>query len=268
MADDAGRTLDGRTVLVTRPADQAAELVGLLERRGARPLVAPAIRVIPADPSELDRTLARLVAGEFDWLVLTSRAGVDALFERARTGGIGPGELPVRVAAVGAGTAAALVPWGVAAEVVPETFTTEALGEAFPEGSGRVLLARADIAPEGLEASLAGKGWTTERVVAYRTQLADSMPGEARAALLQGRIDAVTFTSASTVRGFLRAAGGDGVPTLGGAGRPAVVCIGPVTAEEANSGGLVVDAVAVPHTIEGLVAALERVLGPPAGRGA
>ena len=81
-----------------------------------------------------------------------------------------------------------------------------------------------------------------------------ALPPEAGAALKAGQVDAVTFTSASTVRGFVGALG----PVRGA---PKVVCIGPVTAKEARARGLTVHAVAKPHTIEGLVAALERVFG-------
>ena len=116
-----------------------------------------------------------------------------------------------------------------------------------------MLCARADIAPAGLEDALAAKGWSPVRVDAYRTRMARTLPAEARAALRDGRIDAITFTSASTVRGFV---GAMGVVR----GNPKVVSIGPVTAREARAHGLRVSAVARPHTIDGLVAALERVL--------
>jgi uroporphyrinogen-III synthase len=82
-----------------------------------------------------------------------------------------------------------------------------------------------------------------------------TLPLEARVALRDGRVDAITFTSASTVRGFV---GATGVVR----GDPKVVSIGPVTAREAREHGLRVSAVARPHTIEGLVAAIERVLTP------
>jgi uroporphyrinogen III methyltransferase / synthase len=85
--------------------------------------------------------------------------------------------------------------------------------------------------------------------------MARSLPARARAALRAGVVDAVTFTSASTVRGFVGALGAV-------RGAPTVVCIGPVTAREAREHGFTVGAVARPHTIEGLVAALERVLTP------
>jgi uroporphyrinogen-III synthase len=136
---------------------------------------------------------------------------------------------------------------------MPTTFTTQALARAFPRGRGRVLCARADIAPEGLEDSLEAKGWSPERVDAYRTRMPRSLPAAARDALRRGEVDAVTFTSASTVRGFVGA-------LAAVKGNPKVVCIGPLTSREAREHGLRVSAVARPHTIEGLVASLERVL--------
>ena len=139
-----------------------------------------------------------------------------------------------------------------------QTFTTSALARAFPTGSGRVLCARADVAPTGLEDALAAKGWTPARVTAYRTRLSRRFGGDVRDALQGGIVDAVTFTSASTVRGFVRAM--IGPPPTVVLGDPKVVCIGPVTAREARALGLRVTAVARPHTIEGLLAAVERAL--------
>ena len=255
-----GGSLEGRTVLVTRPRAQAAPLVELLERRGARAIVAPAIRLVPAPARQLDHALGRAEAGEFEWIVVTSRAGAAALLDRldARKAR----RLPAKVAAVGEGTASAVRDRGIKPALVPATFTTEALGRRMPRGSGRVLLARADIAPEGLEEALRRKGWTVERVDAYRTRAAAGIPVKARRALAAGTVDAMTFTSASTVRGFVRLAGGMfRHPTMAAAHRmPKVVCIGPVTAAEARAHGLRVHAVADPHTIEGLVRAVERAL--------
>jgi uroporphyrinogen-III synthase len=243
------RTLAGRTILVTRPADQSAPLVHELERRGAAVILAPAVEIVPARSAALTRALEDLAAGRFAWTTLTSRATVEVLASR-----MGPSDVRSRVAAIGDGTAAAFRAWaGRDPDLMPTTFTTTALARAFPRGSGRVLCARADIAPEGLEDALAAKGWTPERVAAYRTRMPKALPPEARDALRRGRIDAVTFTSASTVRGFLGALGDV-------RGAPKVVCIGPVTAKEARAHGLRVHAVARPHTIDGLVAAIERAL--------
>jgi uroporphyrinogen-III synthase len=251
MAD--GATLRDRVIVVTRPAAQSEGLVVLLRERGARPIVAPAVELVPVRSAALTRALRELGAGSFAWVTITSRATVAMLAERLDD----PSEVRAHVAVIGEGTAAAFRRWtGRDPDLQPRTFTTEALARAFPRGQGRVLCPRADIAPEGLEGALAAKGWEPERVDAYRTKLPRTLPKEAREALAAGGVDAVTFTSASTVRGFVGALG----PMRGA---PKVVCIGPVTAKEARAHGFTVHAVARPHTVDGLVAALERVLVRP-----
>jgi uroporphyrinogen-III synthase len=245
-------SLAGNVVLVTRPAAQSETLVEALDRRGATALLAPSIEIVPIRSSALTRALRDLTAGTYAWITLTSRAGVEMLASRLTD----PDDVHARVAAIGDGTAAAYRDWsGRDPDLVPATFTTAGLARAFPRGSGRILCARADIAPEGLEAALAAKGWTPTRVDAYRTRMPRTLPREAREMLRTGGVDAVTFTSASTVRGFVGALG----PMKGS---PKVVCIGPVTAREAREHGLIVHAVARPHTIDGLIAALERVFAP------
>ena len=252
MSPRSPKLLAGRTILVTRPADQSASLVKLLDQRGARTIVAPAIEVLPIRSAALTAALRDLAKGDFSWITITSRATVEMLASRLDS----PADVRAEVAAIGDGSADAFRRWtGRAPDLVPQTFTTAGLARAFPRGEGRVLCARADIAPEGLEVALATKGWSPTRVDAYRTRMPRILPADAREALRSGAVDAVTFTSASTVRGFVGALG----PVKG---NPKVVCIGPVTAKEARDHGLTVSAVANPHTIDGVVAALERVFTP------
>lgn len=249
MITGSRATLDGKVVLVTRSADRAGELSDRLRERGAEVIEAPTIRIEPADREALEAALREGGRGGFDWVVYTSAAGVAAWIEGARA--IGASHPPtVKLAAVGEGTAAALEDVGIRVDLVPKRFTTQALADEFPEGRGRVLLARADIASTNLDDALRRKGWETVRVDAYRVRPAYHLPEEARRALTDGRVDAITFTSASTVQGFVRLAG-----VVRG---PAIVCIGPVTAEAARDAEFVVHAVAEPHTIEGLVHAVER----------
>ncbi len=232
---------------MTRPAEQVDELARVLERRGATAIAAPSIEIVPVRSATLTRSLERLAEGRFDWVTITSPRTVETIAERLRPSGV-----RAKVAAIGEGTREAFRGWARREpDLVPRTFTTAALARSFPRGTGRVLCPRADVAPEGLEVALAAKGWTTTRVDAYRTRTPRSLPPDAREALRGGRVDAVTFTSASTVRGFVR--------LLGAAkGNPKVICIGPVTAREARAHGFTVHAVAHPHTIAGLVDALER----------
>jgi uroporphyrinogen-III synthase len=251
------RTLAGQTIIVTRPAEQAEPLVRALERRGAHVLVAPTIRIVPARSAALTGALKELAAGRFDWISLTSRATVDVLRERLAS----PEEVRAKVAVIGDGTAAAYHGWtGRDPDLQPPTFTTAALARAFPLGRGRVLTARADIAPAGLEDALARKGWDPVRVDAYRTVFARSLSRDVRLAIVSDEVDAVTFTSASTVRGFAGVLGRR-------YGTFRVVCMGPVTAKEARRQGFRVSRVATPHTVDGLVEAIEHAVERPRTRG-
>ena len=245
--------LEGRTVVVTRSADRVEDLAALLRDRGAVPLPAPAIRIEPApEGGPLDEAIADAAMRAYAWIAFTSAAGVEAWFARAAELGFDARGVNARVAAVGSGTAERLRGHGVEPELVPPEFTTASLAATFPQGSARVLLPRADIATPELEEALRGKGWSVARVDAYRNVPAERLPEAVAAALDEGRVDAVTFTSRSTVGGFTALAQvPEGV---------VVACIGPVTADAARAAGLRVDAVAAPHTLEGLVEALEAAL--------
>ena len=249
--------LVGLTVLVPRARGQAADFSALLRERGAEPLEVPTIEIRPvASTADLDRAVADLAAGRFDWVVLTSVNGVAALRARVEALGHGPGAVAARVAAVGPATEAALRDWGLAPDLVPEVATTAALGHAFPPGpgTGRVLLARADLANPELARLVAAKGWEPVEVVAYHTVPLGALDPAARRRLDRGEVDWVAFTASSTVEGFLRGYGGPPPPGV------RVAAIGPVTAGTARSAGIRVAATATDHTIGGLIAAIEHAV--------
>jgi uroporphyrinogen-III synthase len=253
--------LAGLTVLVPRARDQAGDFSALLRARGAEPLEVPTIEIRPvASTAELDRAVGDLAAGRFDWVVLTSVNGVAAVRARAEALGHGPAAVTTaKVAAVGPATEAALRLWGVEPDLVPEVATAAALGAAFAarpaaSGSGRVLLARADLANPELAATLRDKGWAASEVVAYHTVPVGTLDPAARRRLDGGEVDWVAFTASSTVTGFLRGYGGPPPPGV------RVAAIGPVTAGTARSAGIRVAATAADHTIGGLVAAIEHAV--------
>ena len=218
-------------------------------------LEAPAIEILPStDTDELDEAVADLGEGGFAWVVFSSPRAVDAVCERMDALGQRQG-IAAMIAAVGPATAAALLEAGFHVHLVADPYTTEALASQFPTGRGRVLLPRADIAPPGMEEALSAKGWTPVRVVAYRTGTSATLPDEVERELAEGRVDAVTFTSASTVRGFASLT----------ASRPPAVAIGPVTARAAREEGFRVAGVADPHTLEGVAAAVASALARNAG---
>jgi uroporphyrinogen III methyltransferase/synthase len=243
------RPLLGRTVVVTRARSQASDLSARLRDLGARTVEVPTIRIDgPADGGAgLERAVAELRDGRYEWVVFSSPNAVLAVLERvpdARVFG------PARLAAMGPGTADALSAWHLVPDLVPDRAVAEGMLEAFPDPSGpgsRVLLPRAaegrDVLPEGLRAA----GWEVDAVAAYRT-VRVPLTGADRGAV--ARADAVCFASASSVTGLLATAGSPKeVP-------PVVVCIGPSTAAAAAAAGLRVTAVAREHTIPGLVEAL------------
>lgn len=263
------RPLAGRRVVVTRPRDDP-RLRTLLEAEGAEVVEFPTIRIAPpSDYGPLDGALRRL--GEYGWIVFTSRNGVAAVLGRLAALGTTPAALrAASLAVVGPGTDEALREAGLRAAVSPAEFRAEALVDALARydlRGVRVLIPRAAVARDVLPEGLRARGAIVDVVPAYRTEVADAAAPDLIAAARAGRLDAVTFTSSSTVRHFLRLVGPDAPRVLEGA---LVACIGPVTAETARAAGLRVGAVATTYTFAGLVEALRDALshnGSAAGAG-
>ena len=253
------RPLSGKRVLVTRSREQAGELVDLLEEYGANPILAPTVRVEPAgDAAALDRACAEV--GSFDWIVFTSANGVDHFLARLLGGRGDVRDLKgVRLCTIGPGTAAQLQRMGIKVDLAPSESRAEALVEALGGDlrGRRVLLPRADQARDVLADQLRQAGAEVVEVVAYRTVLETIEPGrepDIYRMLLEKQIDAVTFTSASSVRNFVTIVGADAAPDL--LRTTAVACIGPVTAEAAQQLGIETTVMPSAYAIPALVGAL------------
>ena len=245
------RPLFGRSVVVTRAREQASELRNRLEGLGAEVIELPAIAIEPLtfDVPDLDR---------YRWLVFTSANGVSAFFDRGlASAGLDARALAgLRLAAIGPGTAAALDQRGLRTDLLPERFVAESLLEAFPApaaGDERVLLARAEQARDMLPAGLSERGYAVDVLAVYRTVTATPDPPVLER-VRRGDVDALTFTSSSTVTNLCDLLGA--VPSP----QPLVASIGPVTSKTALERGLRVDVEAGEHTIDGLVDALLRAL--------
>jgi len=272
MSEDAipsptqdARPLAGRHIAITRPPSQAGPLAEQLEALGARVTALPAIRIEPSeDTAVLDAAVRELET--YDWLIFTSVNGVAAFAERLTAGGrTWDDRGRARVAAIGPATAEALAEQGVQADLVPQEFVAEALADALGNVAGqRILLPRADIAREMLARELLVRGAAISEVAAYRTVVEPIAPELLRAVLEGDRVDAITFTSSSTVRGLVQSltamlAEGDpeGNADLGGAlGGIALAAIGPVTAATLLDYDLEPAIVGEEYTIPGLVRAL------------
>jgi uroporphyrinogen III methyltransferase / synthase len=241
------RPLHGRTVAVTRARAQASALAARLRELGADVVEAPAIRTraLGADVPALDA---------FDLLCVTSPTGAHELFAALAPSGRDARALHgLRVAAIGPGTARALTEHGIAADVVPERSVAEGLVEALAGVPvRRALVARAAEGRDVLPDALRERGAEVEVLALYET-VPDPLDEPTSAAALDA--DFVTFTSASSVRFFLQAAGGAAELT----GR--IASIGPATSEELRRHGLEPAVEADPHTPDGLVAALLAAAG-------
>jgi uroporphyrinogen III methyltransferase/synthase len=242
-------------VAVTRADDQADALCAALEAQGAEPVRTPTIRIAPpASFGELDAALAGL--GDFDWLVFTSANGVRVALDRAAEIGVDTSALARRrVAAVGRVTAGALEARGVPVAFVPAHEGSSALGRALPEVEGRrVLLARGDKADPALGRILAERGAQVEQMTAYLT--VPMAPAGRGLEELSIGVDAITFTSPSTVAGFV-SLGPDWRSLIR---RAAVATIGPTTTAAAMTSGLGVHAEAKERTTAALVEAVAAAL--------
>ncbi|WP_102160129.1 uroporphyrinogen-III synthase [Zhihengliuella halotolerans] len=227
-----GASLAGRTALLLRAPERAARTVEALAARGARTVLCPLIDFeLPADTTELDAGVRRLVSGGYDWIVLTSITTIRALKQRAGQLGL---ELTVpaatRLAAVGGVSARAARTEGLRVDFVPADQSAAGLvAELSLTGGERVCLPQADIAAETLAAGLTERGANCDVVVAYRTVDAPAAPQRRLTAAVdvgQGtlpadaevweparlagdldQIDAVLFTSPSIARAFASVAG-------------------------------------------------------------
>ena len=206
-------------VVLTATESLAGPLAAALEAEGFEVEACPLVEIepVPGPPLPTDG---------YDWVVLTSRNAVDALFARLEGG------LP-KVAAVGRGTAEALRERGVEPDLVARVSTQEGLAAELPRPAGRVLFPAAEGARGVLVQQLGA-----DFVPVYRTvELAPERFPEG---------DLVILASASAARAFARL----------GAGAPCV-SIGPVTSAEARGLGLQVVAEAAGHDREGLVEAVK-----------
>ena len=255
------RPLFGRRVLVTRPREQAAELVDRLEAVGAEAIEAPMIRIAPPDDyGPLDEACARI--NTFDWVIFSSANAVDAFFERLLGG---PQDLRalrgVKLCAVGPATAERIARHGLKVDLTPAEYRAEAVVRALSDAGtvrgARVLLPHADIGREIVADELRKQGAEVTEVVAYRTVMVEpEREGELDIyrMLLERRLDVVTFTSASAVRGFVRLVGAEPAADL--LRTTVVASIGPVTAEAATQYNIQTTVMPAQYTIPGLVDAI------------
>ncbi|MGB8771849.1 MAG: uroporphyrinogen-III synthase [Candidatus Korobacteraceae bacterium] len=258
--------LTGCRVLVSRAKKQAGALSSALRQLGCEVIEIPFIEIRkPTSYTPLDTSLRNLAT--YDWLILTSVNGVDALFERLTKKNFKPSALAhLKIAAIGPATRKAIEQHGLQVAVTPKEYVAESVVAALRRRAKgkRVLLVRAKVARDVIPHELRRAGAQVDVVEAYETVAPKLSKTRLHAALASkaGRPHAITFTSSSTVRNFVellrlrsaravlkKRARHHGVHTAS---------IGPVTSATLREFGLPVDIEAKEYTIPGLVTAIVR----------
>ena len=236
--------LKGKTIVVTRPADRSGTLCEKLRALGGTVIPYPCIRTVPReDNPALDAAIRGL--SQYRCLVFTSPAGPELFFRRLFALGLDARALAgATLAAIGPKTAAALTPFGLRADVVPEIYDSDHLAQALARIPGPVLLCRASQGSDALPALFHREGIPFRDVALYDTVYTAPNRDAIRALLREPLL--VTFTSASTVRGFAESLPGEDFSRVLGC------CIGPQTAREAEKYGIAVT-MAQEATVESLI---------------
>ena len=255
--------LAGCRVLVSRARKQAGELSSALRELGCRVIEIPFIEIRkPGSYQPLDSALLNLAS--YDWLILTSVNGVDALFERMAKKGLNASALAnLKIAAIGPATRKAIEQHGLPVTVTPKEYVAESVVVALRRRvkGKRVLLVRAKVARDVIPRELRKAGAEVDVVEAYETVAPKSSEKRLRAILASAKKPhAITLTSSSTVRNFVHLLGLRSARAM--LRKPApdrgvlTTSIGPVTSATLREFGLPVDIEAKKYTIPGLVSAI------------
>src|SRR6267154_3185030 len=261
LAAPSNLPLTGIRVLVGRARHQAGELSRELRKLGASVLEIPFIEIRhPHSFKPLDSALKSL--SSYDWLILTSVNGVEAMWKRLARLRLNKSDLRhLRVAAIGPATKKAIEQRGIKVNVVPKEYVAESVVRSLRRRvkGKRVLLVRAKVARDVIPNELRKAGAQVEVVEAYETVAPQSSRNRLRKSLTnpRQRPHIITFTSSSTVRNFVGLLGShpanlDGIR---------FASIGPVTSSTLRELGLGVEIRAKQFTIPGLVKAIVHAAG-------
>jgi uroporphyrinogen III methyltransferase/synthase len=245
------RPLFGRTILVTRPEHQAAELATELRNLGANVLCQPAIEITaPSDWAPVDAVIRRL--SKFDWLVFSSSNGVEYFMRRLSELELDARQMAhAKLAAIGPATVEALAKLHLRADLQPASYRAEALADALaPHAAGkRIFLARASRGREVLAEMLQAAGADVEQAIVYESRDVEMPDTEIIKALAEGRIDWTTVTSSAIARSLVRLFGNALKQTR-------LAAISPVTSQTLAELGYAPAIVADTYTTRGIVDAI------------
>lgn len=252
--------LFGVSIGITRPEDQVTELVEKIVRLGGEPLIMPMIKVGPVDAdkaTEIHAVLNRL--SEFRWLIFTSVNGVTEFFRHLRAANLDSRALHrAKIAAIGTSTATRLEAYGVRADLVPDEFRAETLGEELAsQAAGQsVLWLRASRGRDVLPSLLEKAGVHLEQLVVYENTDVESLSVDVVARVTSGSLNWIGLSSPSIARRFAQLL--QTAKIAPSDLKTQLAAISPITAAAASEFGLRIDAVAEVFTWDGILAAVQK----------
>jgi uroporphyrinogen-III synthase len=201
--------LEGKKIVITRPAERAQDSVEMVRSYGAIPILTPTIELKDSKPSEIIKLCN--VLNELDWLVFTSPRAIDSFFKYCNLENVPD----LKVAVIGPKTGEGLHKYGVKADLIPDDYTAEGLLEAFEKfdvkgmkiGLPRTMVARYTL-PHGLQ----HRGAEVILADAYKSEMPDdkSKIYELIDDILKRKIDIIMFTSPLTVKNLIKTAKEEG----------------------------------------------------------
>jgi uroporphyrinogen-III synthase len=257
MKPNAKYPLAATRILVGRARHQADNLSAGLRGLGASVIEIPFIEIRkPSTFQPLDNALKNLKT--YEWLILTSANGVEAMWNRLRKLRIARKNLKhLQIAAIGPATKRAIVKHGLKVKMVPEEYVAESIVKGLRDkvNGKRVLLVRAKVARDVIPDELRAAGALVDVIEAYETVAPEKSRPRLRSLMKNAkrRPNVVTFTSSSTARNFAELLGDTRARSLRNV---QFASIGPVTSATLRELKLPVAIEAREFTMGGLIRAI------------
>lgn len=243
--------LTGKKVLLTREERDNTEFADLIRKAGGEAVSIPMIGFRPRILNEKEKEQLANIE-QYDWLVLTSKNGVDYFFRQVGNQAVLP-----KIAVIGAKTQKALKRYGFIPQFVPSQFVAECFVEEFIpilSKESKVLVVKGNLARDLIAESLKGNDHICDEVILYENAMPEGSEEKLCEVFGNEQLDVLTFASSSAVRHFMQTVEKHMLQSF--ISNCVIACIGPVAQKTAEQYGLHVQVCAEPYTIEGLVTRL------------
>ncbi len=241
------KPLAGKHIVITRPAGQAAPFIGKIEEAGGTAYAVPLI-AFKRTSNQKDDTIIKNLS-TYDWIVLTSKNGVDFFMEKA---GIHLLNIPAKFAAIGEKTAKAIESYGFSVSYIPNRFSADQLVKEIQQElflPKKALIPKGNLARSIISNAIRQKGKKADDWIVYETFFPEEEKKKLRHFIKEKQMDMYTFTSPSAVQHFMKVVREENqaLPDAHYA------CIGPITKKEAAKHGINVSVCPAEYTIDALV---------------